>query len=389
MSKPIILTFVPYYLPGYKSGGPIRTIANMVDHIGDEFQFRIITSDRDAQDSRPYEDVCPNTWTKVDGAMVYYSSSDGRSFGALKKLINKTPHDVLYLNSFFFPDYTIKPLLLRRLNLLPNRPVVLAPRGEFSDGAFRLKFTKKRLYLAGARLTGLYKDITWQASSEHEAKDIRRRMGRDLDIRVAPDLPAPPGSDNLDFDVGETLQRGLDYTYILFLSRIAPKKNLDYAIDVLKKLSIEVKFTIVGPVNDEAYWSECKSKLETLPKNIKVEYLGSVGHDQVYSVMANHDLFFLPTRGENYGHVIQESVSVGTPVLISDQTPWRDLEVAGVGWDLPLENKGAFRQAIEDCADMDSEKFQAWRKHVAEWGRKQQLDPEAIEQNRKLFRSVL
>lgn len=35
-----ILTLADYYLPGYKAGGPIRTLANMVDMLGDEFKFR-------------------------------------------------------------------------------------------------------------------------------------------------------------------------------------------------------------------------------------------------------------------------------------------------------------------------------------------------------------
>ena len=52
--------------------------------------------------------------------------------------------------------------------------------------------------------------------------------------------------------------------------------------------------------------------------------------------MAANDLFFLPTRGENFGHVIAEALSVGTPVLISDQTPWRKLAAVGLGHDLPL-----------------------------------------------------
>jgi hypothetical protein len=32
-----ILVITGYYLPGYKGGGPIRTLANMVDRLGSRF----------------------------------------------------------------------------------------------------------------------------------------------------------------------------------------------------------------------------------------------------------------------------------------------------------------------------------------------------------------
>ena len=50
-----ILTFVDYYLPGYKAGGPIRTIANMVSQLGGEFEFLIVTRERDFLDTVPYD----------------------------------------------------------------------------------------------------------------------------------------------------------------------------------------------------------------------------------------------------------------------------------------------------------------------------------------------
>src|SRR5690606_23072653 len=65
MGKPVILTFVHYYLPGYKSGGPVRTIANMVEHLSDQLDFWIVTSDRDALDSDPYPNVTIDAWNAV------------------------------------------------------------------------------------------------------------------------------------------------------------------------------------------------------------------------------------------------------------------------------------------------------------------------------------
>ncbi len=389
MSKPSILTFLPYYLPGHEAGGPIRTIENMVGHLGDEFQFRIVTSDRDSLDSEPYENITPGTWTEVQDALVHYTPPEERSFSALKELINETPHDALYLNSFFFPDYTIKPLILRRMGLVPDRPVVLAPRGEFSKGAFQIKRIKKQAFVTVARLLGLYDGVTWQASSRHEAEDIRQRMGDGLNIQIAPNLPPPPTTGDREHLMEKWRRKEEGQLRVLFLSRISPKKNIIYTARILKNISENIQFTIAGPIGDESCWNRFTREVKMVPDEIEVEYLGSVEHEKVQGVMAAHDLFFLPTKGENYGHVIQEAASAGTPLLISDQTPWRDLEEEGVGWDLSLDNVEDFRDAIRECVGMGPEEYRAWREDVMEWGHQQQESPERVEKNRALFEEVL
>ena len=86
-----------------------------------------------------------------------------------------------------------------------------------------------------------------------------------------------------------------------------------------------------------------------------VKYHGVIKHEEVARELAGHDLFFLPTWGENFGHVIHEALAAGLPVLISDKTPWRNLEDQGVGWDLPLDAPEKFRRVIEDQSAVDSD----------------------------------
>ena len=49
-----VLVCAPHYLPGYKCGGPIRSIANMVKGLGSHFDFFVVTRDRDATDTESY-----------------------------------------------------------------------------------------------------------------------------------------------------------------------------------------------------------------------------------------------------------------------------------------------------------------------------------------------
>jgi len=382
--KASILTFVPYYLPGYKSGGPIRSIKNMVERMSRNFNFKIVTSDRDATDTSSYNGIKSDTWIRVGEANVYYSSRQGRSFCQLYKILNNTTYDILYLSSVFFFDFTIKPLLLRRLFLLPQKPIVLAARGEFSKGALAIKSLKKKSFLSFARAIGLYSGLTWQASSSLEAKDIRRVMGDNVSVSIAPNLA--PANDPPDVR-HKVKPRG--QLRVLFLSRISPKKNLHRALELLSKVNATVKYTIVGPVRDKAYWVKCQNIINNLPKHITVEYRGSVPHSEVSGIMADHDLFFMPTAGENYGHVIQEALAAGTPVLISDQTPWRGLEEKSVGWDFSLAYPSKFVGAIEACAQKEPSTYMKWRQHVAAWQADIQNDNSTLDRNVQLFRQVL
>jgi len=385
--RPTVLTFVGYYLPGHKSGGPVRTITNMVDHLGEELDFRIVTADRDFLDTAPYPDVDIDEWNRVGKAQVFYASPRSQSLVNLVRLIRGTPHDVLYLNSFFSPGFTLPPLLARRLGLIPRRPTVIAPRGEFSEGSFALKRWKKQPYKTAARALGLYRNLTWQASSEYEVKDIREAMESTAHrILVAPNLPPVPDAGG---GVGQQRRRNPgDPLRVCFLSRISPEKNLEYALRVLATVRVPVEFNIVGPGQDQAYWEKCQRLIANMPEHVKVETHGGVQHAQVASVFADHDLFFLPTRGENYGHVIAEALAVGTPVLIADTTPWRELKEKGIGWDLALNDEGRFVSAIEEAATTTGEDYTDWRMRVLSYATERLGGREIIESNRRLFHGL-
>lgn len=378
----MILTGAHYYCPGFLAGGPIRTLANLVEQLGHEFAFYLVTSDRDIGDGGPYPGVTESTWNRVGQAQVYYIPPGLSRLVRLIRLFSTTPRDLVYLNSLFDPVFTLLPLMLRRLDMGPATPVVLAPRGEFSTGALGLKKTKKALFLRVARLVRLYHGVIWQASSDYEAADIRAWMGEDVRIMVAPNLPsAPPDAVQRgvnDRELGQPLR-------LVFLSRLAPKKNLDFALRVLRWVQVPVDFSIYGPPEDPAYLEVCRRLAALLPGHIKVHWQGAVTPEEVAAVLARQDLFFFPTRGENYGHVIAEALSVGTPVLIADTTPWRDLESAGVGWDLPLDDESAFAARIEHCAHVSSQDYSVWRECVCRFARSRLEMERLVEANRQLF----
>jgi glycosyltransferase involved in cell wall biosynthesis len=381
---PRVLVAADHYVPGYKGGGPIRTISNLVERLGTEIRFHVATRDRDLGSAVPYENVAPCRWHAVGHAQVYYFPGEP-SLVDWVDLLRGNDFDVLYLNSFFSYRFTILPLLaLRRSGIASHVRVVLAPRGEFSPGAIALKRTKKKLFVWAARLLGLYNDVVWQASNEMEAGHIRGWFGAAADVRIASNLPSPVGpAPGLEGRGGKVEGR----LRVAFLSRIARKKNLDAALRILARVRATIDFSIYGPREDMEYWAECERLIDALPDHVQVEYKGSVPNDQVRAVLGENHVFLFPTRGENYGHVIAEALASGCCLVISDQTPWRNLEERGIGWDLPLNDEGAWVAVLERCVAMDAESFRSVSLRANRLGREMSVASEAVEANRSLFAS--
>jgi glycosyltransferase involved in cell wall biosynthesis len=258
----------------------------------------------------------------------------------------------------------------------------VAPRGEFSPGALGFKRWKKGPFLAIAQIAGLYRNVLWHASTEDEAQLIRRQFGGATRMITARNLPSMAGQ---QLKLCEAIDAPGPLR-IVFLSRISRMKNLDYALGVLAKTRVPIQFDIWGTLEDPAYWKQCQEQIQALPENVAARYRGVADHSEVIKILASYDLFFLPTRGENYGHVIAEAFSAGTPVLLSDQTPWRNLRREGVGWDLPLENgEATFLEAIEETFHKVRLEKVAWRQRVLDFARERLNDPSLLEANRALF----
>ncbi len=380
-SRPCVLTLADRFLPGFKAGGPIRSLANLVDQLGDEFRFRIITRDRDAGDSAPYPGIEVDCWQSVGNADVFYLSPPHYLSQVLRSALAEAQYTLLYLNSFFSPAFTIQALLLRKLGLMASIPVILAPRGEFSPKALERKSWKKLPYIFVSRALELYPDVIWQASSTHEAENIRKCFGDQAKVFVAPNIAAGTS----DMRSAQRPPKHPGELQVASIARVARHKNLDFALRSLERVPGEISFNIYGPIEDRQYWEECQAVMSRLPQNIRATYCGPLAHDKVFDTLSEHHLFFLPTRSENFGHVIVEALLAGCPVLISDQTPWRNLEQRRAGWDVPLDSQDLFERALCTAVEMDQGTFDQWSGGARKIGTTG-LDANAVEKNRALLR---
>lgn len=64
---------------------------------------------------------------------------------------------------------------------------------------------------------------------------------------------------------------------------------------------------------------------ESLPNNIQFRYCGSLAPSDIKRTICKYHFLVLPSLSENFCHVIYESLSSGTPILVSPNTPWHDI----------------------------------------------------------------
>jgi len=379
-SKKHILIFIDWYLPGYKAGGPIRSCANFVDQLKDTFDFSIVSRDTDFGERMPYPAIKADAWIQTEnGVRIFYLSHDNLKVKSIRHLL-KGNYDALYLNSLFSFYFTLVPLWYKKR----IKKCVLAPRGMFGPGALAIKPLKKSIFLSGSKIAGLFSDVKWQASSDLEAQDIRKYMGQNVPIEIAPNLPPCKKI------IFTEHQKKKNHLKLFFLSRITPIKNLLLAMEYLEKIDSRytVSLDIFGPIEDKTYADLCLRKADLINQNKQatlVNFRGPVENKNLDSVLSNYDCLLLPTANENFGHSILESLALGCPVIISDQTPWRNLREKKIGWDIPLSRPDEFVKAIETLAGMDEKEFNELSLKAFKEAEAFYNNNELTEQNRKLF----
>ena len=379
MVKKKILLFSDWFYPGFMAGGPIQSSFNLINHLKDNYEFSVVTRDTDYTDTIPYKGIKSDTWTTLpNGMRVYYFSTQNLSYPNMAKLIESEKFDIAYLNSMYSPRFTIMPLFI--LNRLKKK-VILAPRGMLAPSAIAIKSWKKRPFLLWIKNSSLIKNMHFHAASEQEAGHIRNVFGKKAEIRLAPNLP---GKMELPPFVAKRKDAGM--VHLVSVARVSPEKNLLFALEVLQKVKGKVKFDIYGPVYDYPYWEKCKAVLNKLPENIEAEHFGPIVKDEIPSALKDVHFLFMPTQGENFGHTILEAMVCGCPAIISDQTPWRNMESAKAGIDLPLNNQKRFVDAIEKAIAMDSTTFKIWSEGTRKYATDFINNPDLLQQSIHIFK---
>ena len=375
-----ILIFIDWFLPAYKAGGPIQSISNFVNHFGDELEISIVTSDRDLGDFESYRNLKLNQWIHKENYRVIYLDKEHQNKNYYSFLLKEKLYNTVYFNSLFSFSFALLPLwaAIKDKN---KKKIIIAPRGMLGAGALRIKKRKKQLLLVVLKLSGIPQKVIWQATADSEMNEIKSCFGNNTKVFLTPNL-----STKMQLEVAEK-RKVKGELNLFFLSRIALKKNLKTALQYLMEVNdtFKINFSIIGPIGEPNYWRECEQLIKIMPNNITVNYIGAVQNSELPEILRKEHVLLLPTFHENFGHVIMESFQNGCPVILSNQTPWLDLEKKKIGYDIDLDKPLDFTLAIEFFAKINEEDYQKWSLNAFNFAQEFCNNKETINANRDLF----
>lgn len=327
MKKNKLLIIYRYYYLGGKGGGPINSINQLINS-NDGF---INNSDFYLYTDKPFTFESPVREDRIICKSLF-------------KALVKQRFEIVYCNSFFDP--LLLKLILIKLIFRSVFTIYISPRGELMEGAIASNSeVLKRIYIrivrflirGNSKVTFVFTNIFERNQAVVSLGFTPKYIYLQNQSQVKKIHPQKPR-----YDIKQNSLK------IIWFSRITPKKNLEYLLEVLMKCSRNIYVDVYGSCDDESYLNSLISTSNKLPKNINIKFCGFQNFSELKQELPNYDLFFLATKGENYGHAIVEAMLYGIPCLISNCTPWLGLSENGIGWDIELSKMNEYLGIIEN-----------------------------------------
>lgn len=383
-----VLIIYEYFYPAYKAGGPVQSLVNMITALesSTDYDFYVLTSAFDFGGQKLNTELEVNTWNSVQlpnskkPLKVCYTDSPNLQKFVLNAKIQGIKPDIVYVNGLYTSWFN-QVLWMNSSFQKTNIKLIISPRGMLQDGALAVKPLKKKLYLYVLNFLNKFRDVRWHATNESEKADIMKRISTKADIVIAHNVPKLP----LEHISSHSTKKEFSLR-LVYLSLITPKKQLHSALQVLMNCQRHISFDIYGPVKDEAFWQTCLDLIKNMPHNVTVTYKNDVQPHHVQQILSDYDAMFLPTLGENFGHAIYESLSVGTPVITSHFTPWNKLNEKKSGWNVDINTPESISQLIDELSDYDEKTWSLYRANAHNLAREYYLTSNFIKDYSTLFR---
>lgn len=392
-SKKTILVCAKYYEPMFIAGGGVVTMVNLISKLKDEFDFVIICEDRLPNDDKPFENIVANKWQYLHdkSVKIIYVSPSKRKILNLKKLIDSVNFDLIFLNSFFSQFTTFAFLLLNKYKDM-NIPIIIAPRGELHSGALSSKKFKKYIYIKLINFFDFLNGFSWLVTDKNEKNDVSKNIKNVNDIFICEDIPQDLSNLNTFHSSKLRAIKNSNNLHMVYISRILGKKGLKNAIEAVISLSMlssgNILFDIYGPIVDNKYWAECLKIINKNKKNnLNISYLGELDIDEVIPTFRKYHFFLFPTLGENYGYVVHESLLGGCPIILTNNTPWKNLEDNKVGFN--YDSNAELDEILRKCMDMDNNTFEVMSSSSYSYGQKISKNSNSVEIISKIFKKLI
>jgi glycosyltransferase involved in cell wall biosynthesis len=352
--KTKILIAIDWYRPAHKAGGPITSIENLVDLLGDEpyLEFYVVCGVFDYGEQEPL-DVPQETWVTVGKAQVQYWHPKHLGWKQWMRIYQTLQPDIIHTQGLWSPKFSIMPLLVAQR--YKKAKIVVSPRGMLTPQALKQKGAMKAVVSFVLKALRAYKNVVFHSTNDQETEEIK------LFLNQANTLQMPNVPRNLGGAVKQTKrQKQPNELHWLFLGRISPEKNPLLLLDALHQLEIPTKGYFIGGCQSETFRQQFEEKIKSLPKQQEVEYVGEKSLQEIIEFLGDADVSINTSISENFGHAMAESLSAGVPIIVGPNTPWQNLSQDKSGVVAEYSAQG-FADAMRAMATLDFAEHQAYQ----------------------------
>lgn len=357
-----ILQVTAAYKPAFIYGGPTMSVAKLCEALAEiKVEVEVLTTTANGKEELPVE---ANKANFVDGVKVTYFKrltkdhthfSPALLLGLRRKIKalypqaqNFNPQLIIHIHAWWNLVSIFSCVIAKWYNV----PVMLTPRGMLTDytATNRNSFPKRIIHAFLGKILLKYCHI--HVTSEKEKRDVLSII-KPKSITVIPNLVELEQKQRAKIKAKKIEENHKDLNTstkpfkLIFLSRIEEKKGLELLFEALSSLSLAWSLTIAGS-GEKDYVESLKLKAKNLKIENSINWVGQIKNEDKFNLLAEHDLMVLISYNENFANVVIESLSVGTPVLLSNEVGLADyVEEKKLGWITDLTPKNITEQLIK------------------------------------------
>ena len=315
------LHFLPVYAPAWHFGGPILSVSRLCEGLAIQgVDVRVITTNAGLPDFPDDQLGIPQS---INGIQVFYYPVDHtRGMIRSRRLVESLAQhmdwaDILHLSSIWQP----LGIPVQKAAHSAGVPVLQTLRGALGPYSWRRGWWKKVPYFLVQELPLLQQADGIHCTTIQEAREIKW-------LRLQPSvhlLPNPMDLAKLHYspELGERWRKSIglssDETVLLVAGRLHHKKGLDFLLYVLKEIEhLSWKIVFLGE-DDDGTGYRLKNRFRQIGLANRCVWLDSIPADQLIGPYNTAHCLLLPSRHENFGNVVLESLVCGCAVLISDR----------------------------------------------------------------------
>lgn len=305
-----------------KRGGPSTAIISMVRELRKQGIDAAILTTSD-NDSYRESDVLLGRWFFVEDVPILMFPAIETNSRVLNEYLispalscwlikNIDKYDALHIHSIFSYCSTTSMLIAR----LKKTPYFVRTIGQLNTWSLTQSRLRKFMMLLLVERGNLMKAAAIHVTSQFEEDELRNVCSNKKILCLELGINIPEREQLLASPINGTIR-------FVFLSRIHPKKQLDKLLEALSFLYNEYnekswKLYIAGD-GDNEYLSYLKQYANDQGIGNNVEWMGHLDEEQKFKLLQMCDWYVLPSKSENFGLSVLESLAIGLPVIISKE----------------------------------------------------------------------